>query len=123
MPLLDHFHPPIEDQYPWESFHSTWATRIADLLNDEWLSNEFIAAELTSVGRVEIDIATFELQDTARRPQANGGGTATATHTYTPPPACATIPAVFPDSIGVRVFHTVGGRRLVAAIELVSPGN
>ena len=29
MPLLDHFHPPIKNQYPWDSFNSTWATRLA----------------------------------------------------------------------------------------------
>ena len=21
MPLLDHFHPPVENQFPWDSFH------------------------------------------------------------------------------------------------------
>jgi len=33
------------------------------------------------------------------------------------------MPAVFPDSFEVRVFSTMGGRTLVGAIELVSPGN
>ena len=43
-PLLDHFHPPLKLQYPWECFHSNWATRLADALNDEWLPPEFLAA-------------------------------------------------------------------------------
>jgi hypothetical protein len=41
MPLLDHFHPPLQLQYPWDSFHSSWATRLADALNDEWLPRSF----------------------------------------------------------------------------------
>lgn len=32
-------------------------------------------------------------------------------------------PAVVPPEFGVRVFETSGGPRLVAAVELVSPGN
>ena len=34
MPLLDHFHTPLDERYPWESFHSGWATRIADQLSE-----------------------------------------------------------------------------------------
>lgn len=33
MPLLDHFHPPLNKRPHWESFHSTWATLIARQLN------------------------------------------------------------------------------------------
>jgi hypothetical protein len=33
------------------------------------------------------------------------------------------MPAVFPDTFEVRIFTTSGGLTLVAAIELVSPGN
>ena len=33
------------------------------------------------------------------------------------------MPAVFPDSFEVRIFSISGGRTLVAAIELISPGN
>jgi hypothetical protein len=34
-----------------------------------------------------------------------------------------TMPAVFPDSIEILVFRTEAGPTLVAAIELISPGN
>ena len=30
MPLFDHFHPPLYPHHHGESFHSNWATRIAD---------------------------------------------------------------------------------------------
>ena len=34
MPLLDHFRPPLDAKHHWESFHSNWATRLADQLNE-----------------------------------------------------------------------------------------
>ena len=60
MPLLDHFHTPLDERYPWESFHSGWATRIADQLSER-VPAEFVVAEQTHSGNhLEIDVATFE---------------------------------------------------------------
>jgi Protein of unknown function (DUF4058) len=125
MPLLDHFHAPVRDQFPWDSFHSTWATRIADALNDKWLSPEFIAAEHTHTGSsLEIDVATFERASGRPSVPTNGASTATMVQTtWTPATATQIMPAVFPNSFEVRVFSTSGGLTLVAAIELISPGN
>ena len=121
MPLLDHFHPPLHPHHPWASFHSNWATRIADALNDRWLPPEFLAEEFTHAGtRLEIDVATYG--DPAAT-TAGPGIVALAPATWAPPKAPHTIPAVFPDSFEVRVFQTTSGRTLVGAIELVSPGN
>src|SRR5262249_56586710 len=39
------------------------------------------------------------------------------------PPRVAVMPAVFPDDFEVQVFSSAAGPTLVAAIELVSPGN
>ncbi len=124
MPLLDHFHPPVTNQFPWESFHATWITRIADALNDRWLGPDFIAAEHAHAGAsLEIDVATFERPPT-RPAQPNGPAVATAAPpTWAPPLPALTMPAVFPDSFEVRVLSTVGGLTLVAAIEIISPGN
>jgi hypothetical protein len=126
MPLLDHFHPPLEDEYPWDPLHSGWATRLADLLNDRWLPPQFIAAEHTHVeASLEIDVPTFAKEAVARGgPRSDGGGTVTLTpEVWTPPTAEHTIPALFPDTFEVRIFQTRGGRTLVGAIELISPGN
>ncbi len=126
MPLLDHFHPPLEDEYPWDSLHSGWATRLADALNERWLPPEFLAAEHTHAeGSLEIDVATFARHGASgSSARSDGGGTATlAPALWTPPAAEHTIPALFPDSFEVRVFQTRGGRTLVGAIELISPGN
>jgi hypothetical protein len=43
MPLLDHFHPPLSQRRHWESFHSAWASALADALNEEWLPEGFFA--------------------------------------------------------------------------------
>jgi hypothetical protein len=126
MPLLDHFHPPLDDEYPWDSLHSGWATRLADWLNERWLPPQFIAAEHTHAeASLEIDVATFAREGRrADGARSDGGGTATLTPAvWTPPAAEHTIPALFPDSFEVRVFQTRGGRTLVGAIELISPGN
>jgi hypothetical protein len=118
MPLLDHFHAPLHPRHHWESFHSNWATRIADALNERWLPPEFLAEEYTHSGtRLEIDVATHEVS-----PRANGPATAVAP-AYAPPAPARVLPAVFPDNFEVRIFATAAGMTLVAAIELVSPGN
>jgi hypothetical protein len=124
MPLLDHFRPPVAHRSQWQSFHSTWATHIANELNEKWLSSDFVAAEYHQVGSVEIDVAAFERSGGDANGSAHGSATAALMpRLWSPPAAAHTIPAVFPDSIEVRVFSTVGGMTLVAAIELVSPSN
>ncbi len=123
MPLLDHFQPPIHPKFHWESFHSNWATRLADMLNEHWLPPDFLAEEYTYGGaRFEIDVATFG--EPAGEPPRGSEPAATLTRpVWTPPAAPLVMPTIIPDSFEVRVFSDVGGRTLVAAIELVSPGN
>jgi Protein of unknown function (DUF4058) len=126
MPLFDHFRPPVEDDLPWDSLHSAWATYIATALNQRWLTRDFIALEHTHVGpHVEIDVGAFERPTPPVGPIMNngGGGVATLPEVYAPPRPLTAIPAVFPDRFEVRVFTRREGRRLVGAIELISPGN
>src|SRR5882724_11234637 len=118
MPLLDHFRPPLSTQRHWESFHTTWATAIADSLNQDWLPEGYFAEEqLHPAARVEIDVATFE--------EAGGaGGLAVAgPRTYSPPTAKWIVPNVTIEGVELLVFDSEGGPTLVGAIELVSPGN
>src|SRR5438874_13055086 len=76
MPLLDHFHPPLSAERRWESFHSSWATRIADALTDRWLPPNFIAEEHAHFDpTVEIDVATFAQQGNAAREDERGAAT------------------------------------------------
>jgi hypothetical protein len=123
MPLLDHFRPPLHPERHWESFHTNWCTQIGTMLNLSLLPHEYFAEVQTHVGgRVEVDVATLERDDA--RPRGENGPVATvAAPTWAPPVPAATIPSVFPDEFEVQVFGMSGGATLVAAIELVSPGN
>ncbi len=121
MPLLDHFHPPLSAERRWESFHSSWATRITDFLTEQLPAN-YIAEEHVHVGpSIEIDVGTFE-RDKSLAIEDNGGVVAMQ-KVWAPPAADGTLPSVFPDTFEVRVLSTDTGPKLVAAIELVSPGN
>src|SRR6266567_9321898 len=50
MPLLDHFRPPLSERRPWESFHTTWASALADALNHDILPPGYIALEQVHSG-------------------------------------------------------------------------
>jgi hypothetical protein len=123
MPLLDHFHPPLSAERRWESFHSSWATRIADALTEQWLPPNYIAEEHAHLGpSVEIDVATLERE--AMPTEESGGAVATVSpKVWTPPAPDVVLPAVFPDTFEVRVLSLDTGPKLVAAIELISPEN
>jgi Protein of unknown function (DUF4058) len=124
MPLFDHFHPPLYPHHHSESFHSNWATRIADGIAAV-LPPEFQVEEHTHAGPgFEIDVATYEGQSLPEESAAGGPVLATrAAPTYALPIPDATMPAVFADTFEIRVFSTMAGLTLVAVIELVSPGN
>jgi hypothetical protein len=127
MPLRDHFQPPISLQRAWESFHARWAISIADQLNGR-LPRRFFAEVYTHLGsKVEADVVEFEsldesLDESERTPDnCEGGGVAVAV--WAPPVAILTMPAVFPDDFEVRVRDELFDARVVAVVELVSPGN
>lgn len=124
MPLLDHFHPPLSAERRWESFHSSWATKLADALTENWLPPGYIAEEHAHFGpSVEIDVATFA-SEASSPGEGEGGAVATAGRkVWAPPAADGALPAVFPDTFEVRILSTEAGPKLVAAIELISPGN
>jgi hypothetical protein len=123
MPLLDHFHPPLSAERRWESFHSSWATKIADSLTERWLPPNYIAEEHVHLGpSVEIDAGTFERESLSAGEE--GGVVATKSPSvWTVPAPAAVMPAVFPETFEVRILSRDTGPKLVAAIELVSPGN
>lgn len=124
MPLLDHFHPPLSSERRWESFHSSWATRLADALTERWLPPNYIAEENAHLGpSVEIDVGAFEQESRTTAAEANGGVATAGPKVWAPSAADGGFAAVFPDTFEIRVLCTDTGPKLVAAIELVSPGN
>jgi hypothetical protein len=129
MPLLDHFHPPLFPLRHWESFHARWATGIADALNARLLPRDYFAETQSHIGsRIEVDVGTFHGEERTaldpRQTETDRGGVATLpVPTWAPPAPEFSMPAIFPDSVEILVYNAEGGATLVAAVELVSPGN
>src|SRR5260370_38161926 len=94
MPLLDHFHPPLFPHHHWESFHSNWATRIADGIA-ALLPPEFQVEEHTHAGTAfEIDVAAFENTSAPADPGSPRAPLATrAAPAYAPPVPHRVLPA------------------------------
>jgi hypothetical protein len=123
MPLLDHFHPPLLGRRHWEGFHGWWAAAMAGRLNERLPAEYFAEFQVTVSTRIEVDVATFTEAGTPAVPRPDAGGTAVETQVWAPPAPVAMMPALFPDDFAVHVFSSMAGPVLVAAIELVSPGN
>ncbi len=91
------------------------------------LPPQYVAAPRVHLGaQIEIDVATYERdagEGTSWSQGSSEGGVATAA--WAPPQATLSIPADLPaqDEYEVRVYDMDRGRRLVAAIEIVSPAN
>jgi len=115
MPLLDHFHEPLDPRAAWESFHHRWAVAIADGLDQSLPAGLFARVEIHLGPQVAADVAEFE-----SREGFDGGSV--ALKTYTPPAADITIPRTLFDETEVQV-RSANDERLLAVIELVSPAN
>ncbi len=131
MPLLDHFHPPLSVLRHWESFHARWSTGIAESLNRGLLPDRYFAEVQVHAGsRIEVDIGTFEHESDGFGGPNNGGREATGGGVAVAEASSVALSApdgefdaIIPPSVEVRIFSTEAGPTLVAAIELVSPGN
>ena len=127
MPLRDHFRPPVSKRSSWEGFHGGWPMRIVEELAPR-LPDGFVAEPRVHLGSYyEIDVCTFEQNEEGeadfRYERESGVGIATALEA--PPLPTLTLDAEFPDqySYEVLIFDLEHDRRLVAAIEIVSPAN
>jgi hypothetical protein len=133
MPLYDHFHRPLSEVHAWESFHSQWGSCIAADLNRR-LPKRFLASAPQHLGPyVSADVAEQELLHADTDEPKNGtpegssekGGVAVALEklVYTPPLTSLSMPVSFPEEYRVEVRDTQWASRILAVIELVSPGN
>lgn len=123
MPLRDHFRPPFTEQASWEEFHGGWPMVIVQQLRPQ-LPPGYVAGPRVHWGtQVEIDVATFERDETTLPSRPAEGGVATVP--WAPARPSVSVETALPDydEYEVRVYDATGGRRLVAAIELVSPAN
>ncbi|MGC8640348.1 MAG: DUF4058 family protein [Isosphaeraceae bacterium] len=129
MPLRDHYRPPVSKRSSWEGFHGLWPGVIVQRLVPQ-LPDNFVAEPRVHLGSYyEIDVCTFEQDDDDEGVSGpvweTHGGSATATQTQAPPAPTLTLDAEFPDqyTYEVLIFDREQDRRLVAAVEIVSPAN
>ena len=126
MPLRDHFHPPLSKKRSWEELHGQWPAMIVLALARK-LPPRYIAGPRVHLGPYfEIDVASFEKDELTEVASAGGeeeGGVATAV--WAPPRPTWEVATDLPDQdeYEVRVYDEEHERRLVATVELVSPGN
>jgi hypothetical protein len=124
MPLRDHFRPPLTKRTSWEVLHGQWPAVIVQQLR-KTLPPGYVAGPTVQHGAFEVDVAAFETEE-AREAFAHGGGNvATMTAAWIAEPAVQveTDLADF-DEYDVRIYALDDtDRRLVAAIEIVSPAN
>ena len=120
MPLRDHFRPPVDSYHAWQGFHGQWPAmlviRLAAVLPDG-----FAAEPRAYLGRdFEIDVGGFEGDAVGTgRVVANGVAVATAVV----PTQTVEVDLADEAEYEVLVFDQQRARRLVAAVEFVSPSN
>ena len=117
MPLRDHFRSPLDDVHSWDELHGLWPAVIVQHLF-KILPEPYFAAPGIQLGSLyEVDVGTFRESD------SDAGGPAVAV--YAPPQPTLTLTPELPgqDLYEVRIYDGRRRRRLVAAIEIVSPSN
>ena len=124
MPLRDHFRPPVEKRHSWDELHGMWPAVIVQKLFSQ-LPEGFVAAPGVHLGTAfEIDVSAYE-QDEPTGASALGVGGGISVASQASPQPTLTIETELPDQdeYEVRIYDERHGRRLVAAIELISPSN
>lgn len=124
MPLRDHFRSPLDDLHSWGGLHAMWPAMIVRQLI-EVLPEPYFAEPGVHLGTLyEVDVGTYrDLEPPADLTNAGEGGVALAT--YAPPRPTLTLEPRLPsqDVYEVRIYNSRRNRRLLAAIEIVSPSN
>jgi hypothetical protein len=123
MPLRDHFHSPVDDYSSWEELHGAWPGFIAVQLNS-LLPREYRSVPRMHLGTaIEVDVAAFENE--APLGSGDSGDNRGSAVAWSPaqPTLLLETDSPTPPEYEVRVYDERRGRRLVAAVELVSPGN
>ncbi|HEV3339126.1 MAG TPA: DUF4058 family protein [Pirellulales bacterium] len=123
MPLRDHFHPPISKRSSWEGFHGGWPMRIVEELAPR-LPDGFVAEPRVHLGSYyEINVKQDPAYP-ALDSSATVSGSVAASIEACPAPTL-TVDADFPEQYAyeVLIFDLERQRRLVAAVEIISPAN
>jgi hypothetical protein len=122
MPLRDHFRPPVENEHSWDELHAMWPAVIVQQLSPI-LPARYIAAPRVHVGAAfEINVSAYQRAQPVREEQQHDGSGGVAVAAWAPPKPTLTLETELPDQdeYEVRVYDARHGRRLVAAIEILS---
>src|SRR5689334_19945035 len=123
MPLRDHFGPPLDDFTSWEGFHAQWPAMLVLALGRR-LPSRYVAEPRVRVGASrEVDIAALEHDGVLGVLETGGGEEGVAAWSPAAPTLVIATDIPAQDEYEVLVHDTKRGRRLVAAIEIVSPAN
>lgn len=121
MPLRDHFRAPVNDTHSWDEMHGQWPGEIVRTLRTI-LPAGFRAGPNIHLGSpFEVDVSAYDLD--SREPDAPTGDGGTATLTELSPTLTVEADLSEQDIYEVQIYDIERGRRLVAAIEIVSPSN
>src|SRR4051812_36326152 len=126
MPLRDHFRPPVSDLVSWEAVHAAWPTLIVLDLNKR-LPPRYAASPRLHLGTAfEIGVAATDVYGSPGQSVgavvSNGGGVATIVWAPAEPTLAIETDLPGQPEYEVRVFDNER-RRVVAAVEFVSPAN
>jgi hypothetical protein len=125
MPLRDHFRPPVESKHSWDERHGGWPAAIVQQLFPI-LPERYIAAPGVHLGTAfEIDVPAYVEDNPAHWEEVSTADSDVTVPTWAPPKPTLTLETEWPDQdeYEVRVYDAHHGRRLVAAVELISPAN
>ena len=123
MPLRDHFRPPVDDESSWDEVHGGWPmVMVQQLLRI--LPLPFVAKPGVHLGsEFEVDICTFERVGGQRASRPAGELSTAGQWPDMQPTLTLETELADPDEYEVRIYDARRKRRLVAAVELVSPSN
>lgn len=124
MSLRDHFRPPSDNVASWEEFHGGWPMVIVQQLKKKLPAGYVAAPRVHAGSQVEIGVAAYE-KDSLPSFDGNLGEGGVATAVWAPAAPTVAVETELPDydEYEVRIYDARRKRRLVAAIEIVSPAN
>jgi hypothetical protein len=123
MPLRDHFRSPVNDRHRWDAVHGQWPAEIVRNLFD-LLPQEFVAEpKVYHPAPFEVDVSTSELDNHSVLSSSGQSRGATAVMEAAAPTLSVAADLSELDEYEVKVYDFNRQRKLVAAIEIVSPAN
>jgi hypothetical protein len=125
VPLRDHFRPPFDNVASWEEFHGGWPMVIVQQLQKKLPAGYVAGPRVHAGSMVEIEVATYEKDSAFSGSDSANGDGGVATAVWAPAAPSVAVETELPDydEYEVRIYDARRKRRLVAAIEIVSPAN